>query len=52
MLDKDPELDLQGLNQMIFTKLYCVLERVVSVKDVENRLEENDCRILIRVCII
>ena len=27
---------------MIFTKLYCVLEREISVKGVENWLEEND----------
>ena len=27
---------------MIFTKLYCVLGREVSVEDVENWLEEND----------
>ena len=26
---------------MIFIKLYCMLEREVSVKDVENWLEEN-----------
>ena len=28
---------------MIFTILYCVLEREVSIVGVENWLEENDC---------